>query len=173
MGVAASGKSTVGQALAHALGWRFYEGDDFHSPANKAKMHSGVPLTDEDRRPWLAALGAKIGETVARGERAVFACSALKAWYREALVPAGTPAGSVRFVHLDVPRDALAARLAERQHFFPASLLDSQLKTLEPPRDAVWVDGTKPVPEIVESVRAALRLRRPTTGDQRTADDEH
>lgn len=158
MGVAASGKSTVGQALAHALGWPFYDGDDLHSPANKAKMHNGVPLTDEDRRPWLAAVGATIGEIVERGEHGVVACSALKAWYREAIVPSGVPVGSVRFVHLDVPRATLAARLAERQHFFSASLLDSQLETLEPPRDAVWVDGTKPVQEIVESVRAALRI---------------
>jgi gluconokinase len=158
MGVAASGKTTIGRALAYALGWPFYDGDDFHTPANKAKMHNGVPLTDEDRQPWLAALGAKIGEIVRQSEHAVVACSALKVRYREVLVPAGTPAASVRFVYLDVSRATLAARLAERQHFFPASLLDSQLDTLEPPHDAVWADGAKPVPEIVESVRAALRI---------------
>jgi gluconokinase len=158
MGVAASGKTTVGEALAHALGWPFFDADDFHSPANKAKMHSGVPLTDEDRRPWLEAMCVKIGELIQLGERAVFACSALKTWYRTALVPVDAPAGSVRFVHLNVPRAILAARLAERQHFFPASLLDSQLDTLEAPRDAVWVDGTQPVSDIVTSLRTILRV---------------
>ncbi len=158
MGVAASGKSTVGSALAQALGWTFYDGDDFHSAANKAKMASGAPLTDEDRAPWLATLSALVGEVIRQDAHAVLACSALKASYRDAIVPDGAPPGAVRFVFLDVPRAALEERLMHRKHFFPASLLDSQLDTLEPPRDAVTVDGTCPIPEIVATVRNALRI---------------
>ncbi|MGH7618571.1 MAG: gluconokinase [Gemmatimonadaceae bacterium] len=158
MGVAASGKTKTGTALAQALGWPFYDADDFHSAANKAKMHSGVPLTDDDRKPWLSTLRTLIDGVLTRGETAVLACSALKAWYRDALVPQDTPSGAVRFVYLDVPRSTLEARLAERRHFFPPSLLDSQLQTLEPPRDAVWVDGTRPPSEIVSTLRDALAV---------------
>jgi gluconokinase len=158
MGVAASGKSTAGAALAAALGWAFYDGDDYHSQANKAKMHSGVPLTDDDRVPWLSTLRTLIADLIGRDEHAVLACSALKAWHREALVPESAPPGSVRFAYLDVPRATLEARLAERRHFFPVSLLESQLEALEKPRDAVWLDGTQPVSEIVSTVRSALRI---------------
>jgi len=158
MGVAASGKSSVGGALSQALDWTFYEGDDFHSAANKAKMASGAPLTDADRRPWLESLSSVIGEVIRQDRHAVLACSALTAAYRDALVPANAPPGAVRFVFLNVPRAELEARLTHRKHFFPASLLDSQLETLELPRDAVMVDGTRPIPEIVESVRETLHV---------------
>jgi gluconokinase len=156
MGVAASGKTTAAKALAEALGWSFLEGDDYHPAANRAKMHAGHPLTDDDRRPWLSALHDVIADVVRRDGHAVVACSALKASYRDALVPSDAPAGTLRFVFLDVPRATLEARLRSRQHFFPASLLDSQLATLEEPRDAVRVDGTKPVADIVASIRDAL-----------------
>lgn len=158
MGVAASGKSSVGGALAQALDWKFYEGDDFHSTANKAKMARGAPLTDADRRPWLERLRSVIDEVIRQGRHAVLACSALKAAYRDALVPAGAAPGAICFVFLNVPRAELAARLAYRKHFFPASLLDSQLETLELPRNAVTVDGTRPIPEIVGTVRDALHI---------------
>jgi gluconokinase len=158
MGVAASGKSTVGAALAQALGWPFHDADDYHSAANKAKMHAGVPLTDDDRIPWLSTLKALIGDVIRRDGHAVLACSALKAWYRDALVPSDAPPGAVRFAYLDVSRATLEARLANRRHFFPISLLDSQLDTLEKPQDAVWVDGAQPVPEIVRKLRAALHV---------------
>jgi gluconokinase len=142
--------------LAQALTWPFYDADDYHSATNKAKMHGGLPLTDEDRTPWLATLQSLIGDVIRRDQHAVLACSALKAWYRAALIPPNAPPGAVRFVYLDVPREALAERLAERSHFFPVELLDSQLDTLEKPRDAVWVDGTQPILAIVDSVRVAL-----------------
>jgi gluconokinase len=158
IGVAASGKSTVGRALAQALSWPFYDGDDFHPAANKAKMSAGIPLTDEDRWPWLAVIRERIADVIERHAHAVMACSALKAAYRVALVPPGAAPTAVRFVYLDVPRATLEARLEERKHFFPPSLLDSQLATLEKPTEAVSVDGTKPVPEIVTSVRSALGL---------------
>jgi len=158
MGVAASGKSSVGGALAQALRWDFYEGDDYHTAANKAKMASGAPLTDADRRPWLASLSALVGEVIRENGHAVLACSALKAAYRDALIPDGAPRGAVRFVFLNVPRAELEKRLTHRKHFFPASLLDSQLETLEVPQDAVTVDGTRPIPEIVTGVRNALHV---------------
>jgi gluconokinase len=156
MGVAASGKSSVGRSLAQALGWVFYEGDDFHSAANKAKMANGTPLTDSDREPWLAALRSVVGDVIRQNGHAVVACSALKAAYRHAIVPSGASNEAVRFVVLDVPRAELEQRLAHRHHFFPASLLDSQLETLEPPHDAVRIDGTQPISDIVKAIRVAL-----------------
>ena len=146
------------RALGQALRWDFYEGDDYHTAANKAKMASGAPLTDADRRPWLASLSALVGEVIRQNGHAVLACSALKAAYRDALIPDGAPRGAVRFVFLNVPRAELEKRLTHRKHFFPASLLDSQLETLEVPQDAVTVDGTRPIPEIVTGVRNALHV---------------
>jgi gluconokinase len=143
MGVAGSGKSTVGRLLADALGRRFIDGDDLHPPANIAKMSSGVPLTDADRAPWLEAIAAEL----ARGGPAVIACSALKRAYRERLP-------GVRWFHLRVPRDVLAARLSERSgHFFPPALLDSQLAELEEPEESV--DGTLPPQRIAAAIGSA------------------
>ena len=157
MGVSGAGKTYVGRALADALGWRFYEGDDFHPAANIEKMSHGHPLSDADRAPWLTALRDLIGNAIASGERAVLACSALKQRYRESLVPKGTPHETVRFVYLDVPESVLAERLAKRRgHFMPPELLASQLATLEKPRDALRIDGTRPVLEIVDTVRTAF-----------------
>jgi gluconokinase len=164
IGPSASGKSTLGEALARALGWPFVEGDDFHPEANKARMRAGIALTDADRAPWLAALARSIESHAASGTSAVYACSALKRTYRARLVPAGTGSGQVRFVYLDVPRAVLAQRLAHRRgHDFPASLLDSQLRDLEPPRDAepaptLCIDGTRTVEENVGEVLARLGL---------------
>ena len=133
-GVSGSGKTTVGESLARRLAWPFTDGDSLHPAANVAKMRAGVPLTDEDRWPWLAAVAAVIDERIAAGQSAVVACSALKRSYRDLLL-AGRPA--VRMVFLDVDRDLLAARLAARHgHFFRADLLDSQLADLENPQPA-------------------------------------
>lgn len=156
MGVSGAGKTTAGQALAAALGWTFYDADDFHSPANIEKMRTGHALTDADRLPWLERLRALIGGAIANGDHIVLACSALKKSYRAALVAPQAHPGAVRFVFLDVPRTVLHDRLATRKHYFAPSLLDSQLETLERPRDAIIVDGTRPVPEIVRDVRSAL-----------------
>ena len=131
MGVSGSGKSTVGQDLSEQLGWPFRDGDSFHSPANVAKMHAGIPLTDEDRWPWLAAIAAWIAEHRSNGQRGIVACSALKRVYRDALRDGHA---DVRFVYLVGSKGLIAARLAERKdHFMPPSLLDSQFATLEPP----------------------------------------
>jgi gluconokinase len=130
MGVAGSGKSTVMHALVGRLGWASAEGDSFHSPANVARMTAGQPLTDEDRWPWLAALGDWISRQEARGSNAIVTCSALRRVYRDRLRQ-GRP--SVWFVHLVAPHQVLAERIEDRTgHYMPASLLPSQLETLEP-----------------------------------------
>lgn len=157
MGVAGAGKTTVGRALAAALGRAFHDADDFHPPANVERMRRGIPLTDADRAPWLAALRELIAASRARGEAMVLACSALRAAYRVALVPPGAPADAVHFVHLEVPPALAERRLAERPgHFMPPSLVTSQFATLEPPDDALRVDAAREVEKLVREIRGAL-----------------
>ena len=130
MGVSGTGKTTVGRALATRLGWAFAEGDQFHPDANVAKMRRGVPLEDDDRWPWLQAIADWIGEREAAGENAVVACSALKRAYRDLLCSGHA---SVWFAHLTAPPEELDRRLRNRPgHYMPASLLPSQLATLQP-----------------------------------------
>ncbi|SHG38568.1 gluconokinase [Massilia sp. CF038] len=130
MGVSGCGKSTVGRALAAALGSAYVEGDEFHPPANVAKMMAGQPLDDEDRADWLRTLQQQIRNACESGTGLVVSCSALKRRYRD-LLRAGDPA--LRFAHLHGPRELIAARLAARRdHYMPPLLLDSQLATLEP-----------------------------------------
>lgn len=130
MGVSGTGKTTIGHLVADALGAAFVEGDDLHPPANVAKMTAGTPLTDEDRGPWLRLVAAAMTEHAEAGRQTVVACSALRRSYRDVLRGA---LGRVRFVHLVVPQDELVRRMAGRRgHFMPASLLESQLATLEP-----------------------------------------
>jgi gluconokinase len=136
MGVSGCGKTTVGSALAGALGVPFVEGDDYHPHENVRKMASGVPLTDADRAPWLQALARRIAQASTADEGVVVACSALKRAYRDLL---RQPAPALRFIHLHGPPSLIAQRLAARSgHYMPATLLDSQLATLEPP------DGAEP-----------------------------
>jgi gluconokinase len=138
MGVSGSGKTTIGKLLAEALAAEFVEGDAYHPPENVEKMRRGVPLDDADRRPWLEALSAEIDRWLAAGETVVLACSALKRSYRDRLAR-GRPA--VRFVYLQGDEALLRARLERRRgHYMPASLLASQLSTLEEPADAITVD---------------------------------
>lgn len=132
MGVSGSGKSTLANLLARALDCPFLEGDDFHSAAAVAKMRAGHALSDADRWPWLDRLGHALGEAARTNGRAVATCSALKRRYRDRLITAA--GGRVRFVLLDNDRDELLQRLEQRSaHYMPASLLDSQLDTLERP----------------------------------------
>jgi gluconokinase len=160
MGVSGSGKSTVGQLLAERLGWEFADADAFHPPGNVAKMRRGVPLDDDDRRPWLAAIAAWLDEGRATGRPRVVTCSALKRRYRDVLVGARD---DVRLVHLAGSRELLAARMAERTgHFMPPALLDSQLATLEPPapeENAIVVAVDAAPDEIVGRILAALGRR--------------
>ncbi|WP_404424645.1 gluconokinase, GntK/IdnK-type [Nibricoccus sp. IMCC34717] len=156
MGVAGSGKSTVGQALAAALGWDFSEGDDFHPAANVAKLRSGTALNDTDRAPWLAAMRAHLVAQAAAGRKTILACSALRQAYRDVLAP---ELGFTRFIHLQGDARALEPRLQGRSgHFMPASLLPSQFATLERPVTALTVDATLPAPDAVTSIRARLGL---------------
>jgi len=132
-GVSGSGKSVVGTVLAARLGWAYEDTDALHSPADIAKMRSGVPLTDADRWPWLATVADWMDQRITAGESAVIACSVLKRSYRDYLYR-GRPA--LRIVILKADPDTLAARLASRHgHFFPPELLRSQLATLEMPGD--------------------------------------
>ena len=154
MGVAGSGKTTVGRLLAAELGWTFLDGDDFHSPASVARMAAGLPLTDAERLPWLARLRELIERYIEEGRDAVLACSALKERYRQILLE-GLP--DVKLVYLRGERELLASRLSQRQgHFFPVHLLESQLRDLEEPVSAVTVDVTGSPAQIVAAIRAAL-----------------
>lgn len=155
MGVSGSGKTTVGQILAGKLGWTFIDADDYHPAANVEKMRRGEPLTDEDRRPWLAALRERIDRACERGEDLVVACSALKHAYRDYLRE--DEPGCVRFVYLEGSEELIRARLANRRgHFMPPSLLHSQFEALEPPADALRIDVT-PAPEVIaEQIRQGL-----------------
>jgi gluconokinase len=156
MGVAGSGKTTVGRRLAAELGWSFRDADDFHPPANTAKMSAGIPLTDDDRAPWLAAIRAHIDACLAHGENAVVTCSALKESYRRIVV--ADPA-RVKLVYLNGDFALLRGRLAQRQgHFMKENMLKSQFEALEPPRDALALDTAKPPERLVAEIRAAFGL---------------
>jgi gluconokinase len=144
LGVACAGKTTIGHILSARLGWCFEDGDDYHPLANRQKLESGIPLTDEDREPWLNALHARMQELIDCSQNAVFACSALKQKYRDLLV-AGFEPGQVRFALLDATRDLLEERIQKRHHqYMNPNLLGSQLATLEVPADAwrISVCGT-------------------------------
>jgi gluconokinase len=144
MGVAGSGKTTVAKLFAKTTGATFYEGDDFHPPANIAKMRQGNPLTDDDRAQWLAQLREMIAHSLANNELAAFTCSALKAKYRDQL-GAGNP--RIRFVFLTGPRALIEERLKNRTgHFMPPTLLASQFAILEPPAGA-WTFSCEKAPE--------------------------
>lgn len=158
MGVSGSGKSTVGEALAKRLGWRFEDGDGFHPPANVAKMRAGHPLTDEDRRPWLLAIAAEIARVAAAGDHVVIACSALKRAYREMLLQGRRDA---RIVFLDGSEELIAARLRKRTgHFMPPGLLASQFDTLEVPaadEHVITVSIDADVETIVDDIVGKLK----------------
>jgi gluconokinase len=156
MGVTGTGKTTIGQLLSARTGWSFAEGDDYHSEANKSKMHAGIPLTDEDRAPWLATLHEVLSGWSARGESGILACSALKQAYRDTLI-AGLDRDSYRFVMLQVSREHLADRLAKRTgHYMSPALLDSQLATLEEPSDAIVVSAEGSPEETVDLISQQL-----------------
>jgi gluconokinase len=158
MGVAGSGKTTVARLFAQKTGAIFHEGDDAHPPENVAKMRAGIPLTDDNRTPWLLALRKIIADALAKNIFSVLTCSALKLKYREQL-----QAGDrrVQFVHLSAPPAVLAARLQTRSgHFMSPALLDNQLSIFEPPTDALTVNGEKNPTEIVEELIQALGIGR-------------
>jgi gluconokinase len=157
MGVAGVGKTTVGRRVAAELGVPFHDADDFHSEENRRKMATGIPLTEEDRAPWLRDLARRIGEWEREGG-AVLACSALRRAHREVLA-SGAP-GRVVFVFLDADPETIRPRLAARAgHYMPPALLDSQLATLEPPGpdEAIRVSAAGAVEQTAAAVVRALR----------------
>jgi gluconokinase len=146
----------VGSGLAQGLGWEFLEGDDFHPPANVAKMAAGTPLDDGDRAPWLAAIRAAIEARLAAGSRLVVACSALKESYRTALAPDPAP---IRFAYLRGDYAVLQERMGERKgHFMRAEMLRSQFETLEEPLDALDLDVLQPPKELIARIRGVFGL---------------
>jgi len=157
MGVAGAGKSTVGQLLAAELDCAFVDGDSLHPPANIDKMTRGIPLTDADRAPWLDAIHARIVESSQRHEGLVFACSALKQRYRDALAR-GVP---ITWVYLKGSEEVIRARLQGRQHhFMKAQMLASQLADLEEPKDAIVIDiGAAPALEVRQILTALFPPR--------------
>lgn len=152
MGVSGSGKTTVGQAVARQLGWVFADADDYHPQANRDKMARGEPLDDADRQPWLQRLRQLIEEDLAQGRSLVLACSALRERYRQVLME-GLP--SVGLVYLRGEPALIAQRMKERSgHFMPPSLLESQLNTLEPPREGLTLEIDQSVEAMVAQVMA-------------------
>jgi gluconokinase len=152
MGVSGSGKTTIGMLLAERMQTVFADADSYHSGLNRAKMAAGHALNDEDRQPWLETLNELLRGWFGDGRGGVLACSALKEAYRKTLV-SGMPVGSVRFVFLDGSKELIAERLAERKdHYMNPKLLDSQLATLEPPRDALRVVNDRAPEDVVDEI---------------------
>jgi len=164
-GIAGSGKTTVGKLLADRLGCEFEDGDLLHPAANVAKMHAGVPLTDADRWPWLHIIQAWIDQRISAGKTAVLACSALHRRYRNALLD-GRP--DAQMVFLEISREVAAARLADRHgHFFPAQLLDSQLRDLQTPgpdERVLVIDDNQRADEMAAEIASRLDVGPPADG---------
>jgi len=149
MGVAASGKTTVGRALAARLGWQFLDADDYHSTRSRAKMRDGQPLTDGDRLPWLKRLHAALAEAVAAKRPVVLACSALTERYRRTLIGR---LRSVRLVYLRITLELARRRIGTRTHFFNPGLLTNQFEILEEPAEAIAIDASRPVSDLVAEI---------------------
>ena len=155
MGVSGSGKSSLGKALADHLGWDFYDADDFHPPANVAKMSSGIPLNDEDRAPWLASLHDLIASCLRENRPGVLACSALKERYRQTLISGNV---GVQLVYLKGSYELMKSRMVHRPgHYMKANMLQSQFDTLEEPHNALTVDAARPLDELVSQISSPKR----------------
>ena len=154
---AAPGKTTIGTVLAARLGAAFADADDYHSAANKAKMAAGIPLTDADRAPWLATLNGVVRGWVAQGTHGVLACSALKESYRDTLRGRHGAWARSRLCGWDGSHELIASRLAARHHeYMTGALLDSQLATLEPPKNAIRVVNNCTPDQVVDEVLAKV-----------------
>jgi len=155
MGVAGSGKTSVGKALAARLGWDFFDADDFHPPENIAKMAAGVPLDDADRAPWLAALHDLLESTLRAGRHPILACSALKERYREELMKGND---GIRVVYLKGGYDLILSRMAARAgHYMKPGMLRSQFDALEEPADAIRADIGRPPEEMADGILKDLQ----------------
>ena len=154
IGVAGSGKTTVGRILAARLGCEFHDADDLHPPSNRDKMNRGVALTDEDRWPWLHAVRALVQECLAQNRSAVIACSALKQAYRDLLI---VDAAKVKLVHLKGSQALITQRLAQRAgHFFDPHLLQNQFDALEDPADAIVVEISETPAQVANAIITRL-----------------
>jgi gluconokinase len=155
MGVAGSGKTTIGLLLAKELDWAFYDADNFHSESNRAKMSQGIALTDEDRADWLISLRGFIAQNIQQNNPAILACSALKNSYRNIL----KVDERVKFVYLQGTYEQIKVRLSNRTgHFMSAGMLDSQFQTLEEPENALTVDIKNTPQDILAIIRKGLNL---------------
>src|SRR5262245_18226054 len=156
MGVAGSGKTMVGTRLASAFGWVFVDADDFHSPDNVAKMAAGIPLTDEDRGPWLHDLQALVRQRALSGRNLVLACSALRASYRDLLCSASS---QTVIDYSEADRSLILARLTQRHgHYMPTILIESQFQDLEEPKEAITIPADWRPDQIVAAIRANVSL---------------
>jgi gluconokinase len=154
MGVSGCGKTSVGKALAAHLGWTFYDADDFHPAANKAKMAAGIPLDDTDRAPWLRTLHDLLADQLADGAHPILACSALKQSYRDELLDGNR---GLKVIYLKGSFDLIWVRMkARKHHYMKANMLKSQFTALEEPQDALVVDITPPVEVIAGRILAEL-----------------
>lgn len=156
MGVSGSGKTTIGESLASELNWKFKDADEFHPAANIEKMRQGIPLNDDDRRPWLQALRQAIDEALQTNVNLILACSALKAAYRQVL---GEPSDQVKFVYLKGSFELIEQRLQQRQgHYMKANLLLTQFDALKEPTDAIAVEIDQSSSAIVQQIKNCLHL---------------
>jgi len=154
MGVSGSGKTSVGKGLAESLGWDFFDADDFHPPENVAKMASGIPLDDSDRAPWLTALHDLISSSLKQNKPGVLACSALKERYRQQLM---TGHAGVQLVYLKGSYDLIWSRMiARKEHYMKPPMLQSQFDTLEEPANALTIETSVPVPEIIQEIMRSI-----------------
>ncbi len=161
MGVSGCGKSSIGRTLAQRLGYRFFDADDFHSPANLDKMRQEIPLSDEDRIPWLARLRSLL-EKESLTQNVVLSCSALRESYRRQLLD-GLP--NTEIIHLTGSFDLILQRLKAREaHFMPASLLHSQFESLEPPDEAITLDVAAAQADIVAEILKHLKQKGTSVG---------
>jgi gluconokinase len=157
MGVSGCGKSSVGQSLTQSLGWDFYDADDFHPPENVAKMASGIPLDDSDRTPWLASLNELISSSLKADKPGVLACSALKERYRQKLMDGND---GVQLVYLKGSYDLIWSRMEKRtDHYMKPHMLQSQFETLEEPANALTIDISMSLDEIVQAILKHLKIK--------------
>ena len=156
MGVAGSGKSTLGRALAQKLGWDFFDADDFHSAENIAKMAAGIPLSDSDRIPWLTTLNRQLVSTLDAGRHPILACSALKEKYRARLL---RDAAGIVVIYLKGSYEEIRPRLLTREgHYMKENMLRSQFNTLEEPHNALVLDVSQPVSEMLKRINTKYFL---------------
>ncbi len=161
MGVSGSGKTTVGEALAERLGWAFHDADNFHPKENVAKMSSGTPLTDDDRKPWLEALNQLIADNLQQNHSLILACSALKETYRQHLSKGHE--NKTKFVYLEGDFETIYTRMQARKHFMKPAMLKSQFETLENPSNAIVVDIRQPEGEVIEDILAHSIFHKETS----------